>query len=271
MLASSRLLSNPYNGESRDEGLRKNLNLDLSDVVIDMAYFADIKHGDPIANNANEEPYRPAKRGALKPYTEGFLERIRALTGDWLDAPVDWLEERTGLLSGFAREILSATLKDMAAYYKDQDTRSQIQQRLIEKLAAYRDHEVILISHSMGTIVAYEVLRQVGSQTEWLGFNLRHFITMGSPLGLTAIKGQILTNENEKLRTPTPVTHSWVNFSDPDDIVAIDSHLRDDYKENSAGVRVDDVLVANDYPGNEHKSYGYLRTPEFSQHLARLI
>ena len=55
--------------------------------------------------------------------------------------------------------------------------------------------------------------------------------------------------------------------------VAIDAHLADDYLEHH-GVRCEDDLVHNDYEilkpggrepdGNHHKSYGYLRTPEFS-------
>jgi len=54
--------------------------------------------------------------------------------------------------------------------------------------------------------------------------------------------------------------------------VALDSHLSDDYDENDKGIKVQDDLVANNYQSpagepNHHKSYGYLRTPEFSEYV----
>ncbi len=256
---------------SIDEGLKKNCDTNLSGVIIDMAYYSDIKNGPPIPDSKNTQPYQPATRNALKEYDITIADKIRDWTGDWLDSPLDWIEEKSSFFSKAARGILATYLEDMAAYYKDQAVRATIQNRLKEKFDEYKDHEIILISHSMGTIVAYEVLREFGRDSDWLNFNVSHFITIGSPLGLTPIKGQLLSENNKKLRTPTAVKNRWVNFSDPQDIVAIDSHLRDDYADNSLGVKVRDILVANDYPKNPHKSYGYLRTPEFSKYLVNLI
>ena len=78
------------------------------------------------------------------------------------------------------------------------------------------------------------------------------------------------------VRTPTVVTGSWMNFADRDDKVAADYYLRDDYAANQLGVRVQDDLVANSYRNldgreNQHKSYGYLRTPELSEHVADFL
>ena len=49
----------------------------------------------------------------------------------------------------------------------------------------------------------------------------------------------------------------------------LDTHLVDDYEPNDHGVQAKDDLVINGYvsrkgKANEHKSYGYLRTPELS-------
>ena len=76
------------------------------------------------------------------------------------------------------------------------------------------------------------------------------------------------------MRTPSAVRKRWVNFGDRKDPVALDVHLRNDYDKNKHGVRCEDDLVYNDYRvakrgetephRNHHKSYGYLRTPEFS-------
>jgi len=65
------------------------------------------------------------------------------------------------------------------------------------------------------------------------------------------------------------------NRKDP---VAADVHLSDDYEANDKGIKVKDDLVLNDYhkPGkqeqrNHHKSYGYLRTPEVSEHIRAFL
>jgi len=133
--------------------------------------------------------------------------------------------------------------------------------------------EIMLIAHSMGSIIAYDVLRDIG-QIKGNKIKIKHFVTIGSPLGIPHVKRKILDqriykNENE-VRTPSIVTDSWTNFADRKDPVAIDVHLRDDFKANDSGIRVVDDLVSNDYVGlkgkhNHHKSYGYLRTPELSE------
>ena len=58
--------------------------------------------------------------------------------------------------------------------------------------------------------------------------------------------------------------------------MAADVHLKDDYKANVRGVRVQDGLVINGYIGskgksNHHKSYGYLRAPEVSRIIREFI
>ena len=72
------------------------------------------------------------------------------------------------------------------------------------------------------------------------------------------------------------VTERWVNYVDRADPVAVDSHIRDDFRANDAGVRVDDDIVINDYVTSSgdrkpHKSYGYLRTPELSHHILEFL
>ena len=106
-------------------------------------------------------------------------------------------------------------------------------------------------------------------------------VTIGSPLGLPHVKARIREElDVRRIHTPDVVTLSWVNFADPGDVVAIDPHLSDDYRDGNAhGVRVRDDLVANRYTyreggrevPNHHKSYGYLRVPEMARHLAEVV
>lgn len=256
---------------SIDEGLQTNCGTGLGDIEVEMAYYADIHYDSHVPDADNEYSYMPAQPGALVEYENSTIDWLRGFAGNWLDAPLDWLDEHGGILSRFARKILDRTLEDLAKYYKEIETRQKIQDRLLTILNRHQDKEIILVSHSMGTIVAYDVLRNIEQNPEYNGMDMKHFITMGSPLGLTVVKGQISPEGIGKVTTPNVVTKGWHNFSDPGDFVAIDSHLRDDYKANTSNVRVKDILVANDYPNNAHKSYGYLRTPEFSRLIKSLI
>ena len=89
-------------------------------------------------------------------------------------------------------------------------------------------------------------------------------------------------------RTPSIVSRSWVNFADRKDPVSLDVHLSNDYAANATGIEVRHDLVLNDYrkpqigndgsalrdadgKKNPHKSYGYLRTPEFSDHVRAFL
>lgn len=260
---------------SIEEGLDKNLGTSLVGIGVRMAYYRDIYFAQPIENSDNDEPYRRAK-SRPQAYRRRIVDRIRGVLGDWTDNPVDWLEENSMIFSKFARTVLKKVMTDLGDYYGDQVKRMQTQQRLIDLIVEHKDDEILLIAHSMGTIVAYDVLRNLGRTPEHAGLTVEHFITIGSPLGLTAVKGNILREHAERLRTPSCVSRTWVNFSDPQDIVCIDSHLRDEYDANSRRVKVRDVMVCNEYVGNtgkpnEHKSYGYLRTPEVSELIARFV
>jgi len=74
---------------------------------------------------------------------------------------------------------------------------------------------------------------------------------------------------------PNNVAH-WTNLADGNDIVAVTGALAGDFVPSDAGVEVVDHRVVNDYRRptgkvNHHKSYGYLRTPEFSRIAAGFV
>src|SRR5260370_10951669 len=123
--------------------------------------------------------------------------------------------------------VLERELQDLAAYYEDEHFRSTARQRLIDKLREHAGKRIMLIGHSMGSIIAYDVLRIVGRQTPPVPVD--HFITIGSPLGLPHVKTKIY-EENDLVRTPS-VVGRWTNFADRRDVVAGSAELR---RESSA-------------------------------------
>ena len=134
----------------------------------------------------------------------------------------------------------------------------------------HRNKDIMLVAHSMGSIVAYDVLT-----CEVPEIKIHTFVTMGSPLGLPAVMKKICSEQQidfrkaKKVTTPENIVTAWYNFADLRDRVSMNYNLHDDYKRNAHGVQPQDFIVNNDYEfegrKSYHKSYGYLRTPEFSE------
>jgi hypothetical protein len=160
----------------------------------------------------------------------------------------------------------------LGTYYRDADKRALLRKRLADKLIEHEGKRTMLVAHSMGSIVAYDVLRDLGGARPSMVVD--HFVTLGSPLGLPLVLDKI-RRENPSVRTPSMVRR-WTNLADRRDPVAFDAHLGDEFEANGRGVAVEDALVLNGYvtregKRNHHKIYGYLRAPEFSQVLKNFI
>lgn len=276
--------------DSIKEGLQKNCNLNPDFIFVDV-YWADLLYEKPLHQNSalsldslyDDEPYRPAEDGALKKYDEGFMDALRAGSQSFLGGAVDAVKSTLGMDQA-ADFVLQQKLKDLAFYYdsgkriKDRSSnlrvaREVLQEDLEKALVSSKAHEIMLIAHSMGSIIAYDVLRKLGRREPDPGVRVSHFVTIGSPLGLPHVKLNIekINTHDPRVRTPTIVTKSWINFADRKDPVAFDTHLNDDYGPNSASVAVKDDLMLNDYEingkANHHKLFGYLRAPEVSEHI----
>lgn len=246
------------------EGLAKNEHIDNPKINFSLVYWANAMHNTP---SENPEPYQPATEGRLRTYEKNWLDSARSGLFDNLDDIIDSTKQHfgSGKLADF---ILKKKLKELSSYYKNTQTRNALRKQLKDEILKHRDKRIMILSHSMGSIIAYDVLREIGKQHATL--NINHFVTFGSPLGLPYVKNKI-REENNLVRTPS-IVKKWSNFADKRDIVALDTHLADDYFANDNGIQVKDDLVANDWKeGLYHKSYGYLRTPEISKVICRFI
>lgn len=212
--------------------------------------------------------YTPNKfKIKLLNYFEKILDRLSVLENSLLNFDI---------ISNF---VIRNKFKDLDLYYHPdgsvqeiygQSAKEAICQQLAGMLKKYQHCEILLIAHSMGCIVAYDVLTQIVPDLK-----IHTFITMGSPLGLPVIMKKILEERQEKYETgkkvPTPenIKKAWVNVSDLDDRITINYALCDDYEVNSHGVGPVDHIVHNDYEyegiRDPHAAYGYLRTPEVAK------
>ena len=287
--------------QSIAEGLKINCEYN-KEFNFKMVYWADVLYMHPQHTEAeyyfdhlyNKEPYVAAKPGSLKEHKDSFFDSLvtgaLGLGGTALDKLGN-----IQVLRSLTDRLLEKVVRDLAFYYdKTQElTNSQgkklpahkvLQHILRDALRKHPNDEIMVISHSMGTIISYDTLRDMGQSDipQDKAISIPRFVTIGSPLGITKVKEHIEVQRNydkkNPLRTPTIVTSSWLNYADRKDLVAVDASLADDYKENKHGIRVQDDLISNDYISeakdahrNPHKSYGYLRTPELSNHVMEFL
>ena len=249
------------------EGLKKNAGINITgkSLNFESIYWADVMYKKP---DINYDAYKKAVKGDLKRYEDGWFDTFRAWTSDKIDDVVDplknWLD-----IDAIANAVLKSKLKDLHTYYTDKTIREELRGRLESTIRDNMNagNRIMVVSHSMGTIIAYDVLRKLGKENN--DFSIEHFVTLGSPLGLSHVKHMII-KENHLVRTPS-IVKKWSNLADRRDPVAADTHLSDDYQANDYDVKVGDDLVINDWGGIHHKSYGYLRTPEFTDLLKKFI
>jgi hypothetical protein len=141
------------------------------------------------------------------------------------------------------RQLLRQLFPDADAYFFT-DRKEPIRERLRQALDGV-DGPVLVIGHSLGTVIAYDVLRE----PRVAGKAVPLLVTLGSPLGYTEIQDVV----TKPLTIPAPV-RLWANFADPQDLISLDTSLADDFQ---GAPRIIDALVDNPAPNN-HAACGYL-------------
>ncbi|HIF9222223.1 TPA: lipase/acyltransferase domain-containing protein, partial [Photobacterium damselae] len=228
-----------------------------------MAYYADVFYQQPLY--FDPEPYLPDMSANHSPIPlavdEDHLSEMMEQNKWHLDSRFfEPLLSEFGVyraLNYLSRPLLRYWLTDVYRYFHEPAFALEIEKPLIRLLHQYHHHSITLISHSLGTVIAYNVLQKLAAQRTTQDITIDKWITLGSPLGLASVKAQLKRSLQGFLAVPENVS-AWHNYSDKRDIVCIDGDLEDDFAKNTSGVRVQDFQVVNAYPGNPHKSYGYL-------------
>jgi subtilase family protein len=152
------------------------------------------------------------------------------------------------------RQLTRVFLRDVNDFLFDQEKREAMEQSLIDRIEA-GGGPFVIIAHSQGTMIAYNVLRQL-SKSEC---DVRLFVTIGSPLGLQEVQDVFKSWTQGALTVPQCVSH-WVNVADRIDPVAVDSDLRDDFSPANAIENHRGWMLNPDSPRHPHSGSGYLRT-----------
>lgn len=159
---------------------------------------------------------------------------------------------------------LADLANDVVQYLFNPRLRAAVQARLVERLdeARVRFDRAILVSHSLGSVIAYDVLRQRAA-----AYNVQSWYTTGSPLALLARLGRVNSGLGQ---IGSGAIANWHNLYDDSDIAA--SALAASFAFPINDVRVDNgsgVLNSHNYWGNvsvagmvaEDLRRRYLRVP----------
>ena len=180
---------------------------------------------------------------------------------------------------GLASTLISRMAKDLGEYWNAKsDFAAQVRQRVREPLCAAldRDEKVMLVSHGVGCIMAYDVLWQLSHDPEfseqYSDKKIDSWLTLGAPLGDSVIAKKLLgAKDKSGNRHPTNIV-SWHNVSAEDDYCCHDNTLANDFK---AMLKDKKVSCIRDYQiynlavrygkSNPHSSVGYYIHPRVTQ------
>ncbi|MFD9302536.1 hypothetical protein ACFWCB_07545 [Streptomyces sp. NPDC060048] len=150
--------------------------------------------------------------------------------------------------------LVKRTFEDVYAYFFG-GVGEAMREVVRRELADLRDGPLVVLGHSLGSVIAYEVLHEERR-------DVTLFVGVGCPLGITEVQDQLA------LPTAVPAgVAAWSNVSDLRDLVALDHWLRPEY--GPPGL-VTDHLVRND-SGNHHGIAQYLRSAPVRQEVRALF
>src|SRR3990172_2364239 len=161
---------------SLGEGLA-NLGYKRTPFSFELVYWADLVHASPldpdVTNKKSDvylnDRYIPGKQGSYDGFSPNWIKKKLL---DKLEKGIDtiFFQEKSFInYDKIADLVIRGLFKDLNLYYhhvcavpkcKGLRARDAIRARLSDVLEKYRNRDILLIAHSMGTIIAYDVLTQ---------------------------------------------------------------------------------------------------------------
>lgn len=183
------------------------------------------------------------------------------------------------LINLIADPNMKATLRDTQRYFLNhQSVATRIRRLVADALTtAYRaGRRIILIGHSLGSVIAYDVLWEL-THREANDLRVDRFVTIGSPLGLNFVQHRFLGAREVGLRRFPGNIRKWDNLSAIGEMTALDRRFADDFCEmvNLGLVEsiTDHLDIVNYFRGpnglDVHKCYGYLANEKIGAVIAQ--
>ena len=120
--------------------------------------------------------------------------------------------------------------------------------------AAFNSEPCVVVGHSLGSIVSYNILRETST------INAFKFITVGSPLGINAVKKYLKT----PIKMPDSVKNGWFNGYDERDVVALKPLNKEYFNITPSIKNKNDV---DNHTSNRHGIEGYLNDKDIAREI----
>jgi pimeloyl-ACP methyl ester carboxylesterase len=174
---------------------------------------------------------------------------------------------------------IRASMRETARYFQNRDEiadriRELLKERLRDMFA--QNERVLLIGHSMGSVIAYDSLWEL-----WHGEGnpgrVALLLTLGSPLAMEYVRRRLLGAGAGSARRYPGNIRRWINIAAVGDLTALDRGVSDDYgemAERGFTESIQDIYrdVYNHFRNEEglnvHRSYGYLVNPRVGRVIA---
>ena len=182
------------------------------------------------------------------------------------------------LIPHLASERMELHLRDLRRYEHNDNGISDHVRRLLKVpllAAAGGAHPVLLIGHSMGSVIAYDVLWELShSHANPVAVDL--FLTMGSPLGQRFMQRKIRGHDKSGRERYPGNIRRWRNLTAVGDLTAINPYLAKSFREMlEAGLveAIEDEVLLNYFrlngELNVHAEYGYLANQKTALTVAK--
>ncbi|PBB65510.1 hypothetical protein CK228_27780 [Mesorhizobium sp. WSM4312] len=214
------------------------------------ALYLELQRAHGITDAQVEAELRPGEQAQANRMAAGIHK-------SWLKAITRALEKVIpGAAGGLAEKFLrqAATYLNKPGVYDKINTlvRGQVFDNLVEP------QRTVIVSHSLGTIVSYVLLRQMPDAPQ-----LPLFVTLGSPLGIRIVRDRI----QPPYITP-PIASIWLNGSDKEDFVALQPGLTAD---TFGKAKVTNIATLDNGYEDAHSIEKYLAQPAIALAIGQAL
>ena len=172
------------------------------------------------------------------------------LNWGWVQGVLRVIDRRVPFGSGASVALFT---KDVFEYLTKAGIRDAIEAGVLQAIEP--NEPTVVVSHSLGTVVAYNILRREGVAREW---KVPLFVTVGSPLGVTKIRQSLAP-------TSYPAcVKKWFNAFDERDVVALYPLQSPHFKVTPRITNKSDVKNRTE---NRHGIGGYLDDPVVAKRI----
>ena len=178
------------------------------------------------------------------------------LQWEWFQDVLELVDRHVPLASGASIALFT---HDVYQYLHDDTVRGAIDDGIAP--AIQPDTETVVVAHSLGTVIAYRLLRQMGERQRW---KVPHFITLGSPLAVQAICDRL--RREAPVRCP-PCAGAWFNAFDKRDIVALYPLDSANFPLAPERPAIENHAAVDNDTENRHGIGGYLKDPVVARRI----